>query len=201
MNHLECSSNCIKKPDENRDFHTIKYEEDSVTERHFISNPSINNFPDYASGILKVESDDMKITIDEIKILPERWSFGNSRVEMNVDGNDIKIQKTEAILRQTVKKERFEVEFEEMENTIGGVAKLKCERDIKIEAVDVKEENQGIAETEGDKVEVKSQIEVFDDFKVDIVDNLLIHDFVKDEIKEGMCFTTKNIFAINSLKE
>lgn len=106
-------------------------------------------------------------------------------------------------LVQTLKRETLEVKheeflLEEVENTIGCVAKLKtdndpfdyesfdkCERNVKMEAVFFVDKSQEIAETEEQKVPIKPETE--DDRKV-IVDSLPIGDCVNDDIDKGMCY-------------
>lgn len=110
------------------------------------------------------------------------------------------IENKEEILMQTVKKEKLDVEErklfpEEMENAVC-VTNIKSEsnpldyesydnyeRDIKTEAVFFDENNEQIVEQ---KVQVKSETSICDDYNVYIVDNLL-GDYVKDEIKKGTC--------------
>lgn len=279
MNSTHWPSYYTEKPEEtNRDFVALKDEQASAIEREVISISSVNSFPTYKSNILQAEGNDIKMTLDKIKMPPIQCKVENCRDEMNMDRKDMDIQckggmsvKTEKvkeelvregmentiidvaelksncriidkcerdikievvlpinhkvenvgdemnvdgkdmeskdkgrILMQTVKKERLEVVKElPLEETINtsSFAKLKsdyesvdvysvdeCKRDIKLETVFFDEEYREIAENEEQNVHVKSEAEMCEDYKIDIVDNFLTEDFVKDEREKGRCY-------------
>lgn len=189
MNSTQCFQNYTERPKENNRDHTVKNEQDSAIERQLIRNTSINNFHAYTSN-----TDDIKITRDEMKMSPIHYKVENFVHEMSMGENDMDIQNKGV---QTVKKvtlEKEELSLEETENTMGGVAKLKsdyesfdkCERDIKMEAAFYDEENQEVAETAEQNVQILSETEICGDYKIDIVDNLIVGDFVKNKLEEGM---------------
>lgn len=119
------------------------------------------------------------------------------------------------IKKLAVKEEMLEMEIEkfvpeEMENIMGDVARFKSEIDlldheiydkykidVKIEAVDVKEESREIvyleeykeiAETEEQKVHFK-----FGDYRVD-VGSLPVRNLVKEEKEKGVCVICKKLY-------